>query len=179
MRIRPHSFSDSDQIAEILALGWAEANSGFLPADVLAPRIDVVARQAEMRGFLADEFDPATEAMLVADTGAGLAGFAHAVLEDKGGLGAVGHVSLLYVRSAYQEQGVGRRLLGSAAGWISERASGPLAIAAFADNPFHRFYAHLGGEIAARIPVEVSGHPTNSVIYLWPDAAALAASAAR
>lgn len=179
MRIRPHSISDSDQIAEILARGWAEANSGFLPAEVLVPRTDVVARQVEMRDFLASEFDPATEAMLVADAGAELAGFAHAILADKGGLGAVGHVGLLYVRTAYHGQGVGRRLLGAAAGWIAERATGPLAIAAFADNPFHRFYAHLGGEIAARVSVEVSGFPTGSVIYLWPDAAALAASAAR
>lgn len=174
MRIRPHAFSDSDQIAEILARGWAEAYSGFLPADALAPRIDVAARQAEMRAFLAEGFEPATEAMLVADAGVELAGFAHVILEDKGGLGAVGHVGLLYVRTAYQGQSLGRRLLGAAAGWIAARASGPLAIAAFADNPFHSFYAHLGGKIAARVPVEVNGHPTGSVIYLWPDAAALA-----
>ena len=179
MRIRPHVPGDSDQIAEILARGWAEANSGFLPTEVLAPRIDVAARQAEMRAFLADEFDPGAEAMFVADAGSELAGFAHAILGDKGGLGAVGQIGLLYVRSAYQGQGVGRRLLGAAAGWISERASGPLAIGAFAENPFHRFYAHLGGEIAARVPVEVAGHKTGSVIYLWPDAAALAAAATR
>ncbi len=179
MRIRPHIPFDSDQIAEILARGWAEAYSGFLPADVLRPRIDVVARQAEMRAFLAAEFDPGAEAMFVADAGSELAGFAHAILGDKAGLGAVGQVGLLYVRSGYQGKGVGRRLLGAAAGWIADRASGPLAIGAFAENPFHRFYAHLGGEIAARAPVEVSGHQTESVVYLWPDAAALAAAVTR
>jgi GNAT superfamily N-acetyltransferase len=179
MRIRPHVLADSDQIAEILARGWAEANSGFLPAEVLAPRIDVGARQVELRDFLGSEFDAANEAMFVADAGDQLSGFAHAILGDKGGLGAVGHIGLLYVRAEYQGQGVGRRLLGAAAGWIAERASGPLAIAAFAENPFHAFYAHLGGEIAARVPVEVSGHRTGSVIYLWPDATALAAQLMR
>lgn len=179
MRIRPHVLADSDQIAEILARGWAEANSGFMPADVLAPRVDIGARQAEMRDFLANEFDAMNEAMFVADAGDQLAGFVHAILGDKGGLGASGHIGLIYVRTQYQGQGVGRRLLGAAAGWIAERASGPLAIAAFAENPFRTFYTYLGGEIAARVPVEVSGHRTGSVIYLWPDAAALAAQLIR
>lgn len=177
MHIRPHTLDDSDQIAEILALGWAEAYSGFLPAEVLAPRIDVPARQAEMRAFLADEFDPSLETMLVADTGTALAGFAHAILEDKRDLGAVGNISLLYVRSAFQGQGVGRRLLGAAAGWIAERATGPLAIAAFAENPFVGFYAHMGGEIRSRDAVEVSGVRTQSVVFVWPDAAELATRA--
>jgi hypothetical protein len=39
------------------------------------------------------------------------------------------------------------------------------------------FYAHMGGEIRSRDAVEVSGVQTQSVVFLWPDAAELAARA--
>lgn len=175
MQIRHHRADDSDAIAEILALGWQQAYSGFLPAEIIAPRADVAARRAEMREFLETDFDAESEAMLVADSGDGLAGFAHMMLGDKGELGAVGQINLIYVRPEWQGRGIGRALLRDGAQWIAERASGPLAIAAFAENPFHAFYARLGGTIARRVPVEVGGFATESVIYLWPDVAGVAA----
>jgi len=108
MLIRPHRRDDADRIAEILAAGWKQAYSHFMPASFLEPRIDPAYRKAEVAEWLDDEFAPNDEAIFVAEEAREVVGFIHMALGDKGGVGAVGHVNLLYVDPAQQRRGVGR-----------------------------------------------------------------------
>ncbi len=175
--IRPFTLADSDRIGEILADGWARAYGGFMPANVLAPRADRASRRAELHEFLSTDFGPATEALFVSEIAGAITGFVHVVLGDKADLGTGGYVSLLYVDAESGGGGHGRALLAKGADWLAHHTDGPIAIAAFKDNPFHPFYAHLGGTVAKVQDVKIDGFACQSIVYLWPDAEALLRSA--
>lgn len=169
MLIRPHRPADADAIAGILAAGWKQAYSHFMPPGFLAPRIDPAWRRAEIAQWLDEEFEPDSEALFVAEDGGTIAGFIHMALGDKGETGAAGHVNLLYVDPTRQRRGIGRALLAEGVRWLIGKAPGPLALSAFADNP-HRFaYAALGGREAKRLRPVIDGVEVETVIYLWPD----------
>lgn len=173
INLRPFVLADSDGIADTLADGWARAYGHFLPAEILAPRADRKLRRPELLEFLRDEFDPASEALYVAEEAGAVVGFIHVCLGDKADLGAGGYVSLLYVNADRGGKGLGRQLLAEGAAWLAARTGGPIAIAAFKDNPYHPFYAHLGGIIAKVQDVSIADFACQSVVYLWPDADAL------
>ena len=173
MRIRPHARTDADRIADILAAGWQQAYAHFMPPTFLAPRIDPAYRRSEIADWLDTDFDPATEALFVAEDDGTITGFIHMELGDKGDVGATGHVSLLYVDPGLQRRGTGRALMSGGASWLLSRAPGPLALSAFADNA-HRFaYNALGGLEAKRLKPVIDGAEVEAVIYLWPDPAVL------
>ena len=173
MLIRPHARADADRIADILAAGWKQAYSHFMPASFLAPRIDPLYRRAEIAQWLDEEFEPDGEALFVAEDAGNIGGFIHMVLGDKGDVGASGHVSLLYVDPAQQRRGIGRALMAEGVRWLIAKAPGPLALSAFADNP-HRFaYNRLGGLEAKRLKPLIDGAEVETVIYLWPDPSVL------
>ena len=175
MRIRPHRRADADRIADILAAGWKQAYASFMPPGFLEPRIDPAYRRAEVAEWLDTDFDPAGEALFVAEADRDPVGFIHMVLGDKGEVGATGHVSLLYVDPARQRRGIGRALLAAGVRWLAATAPGPLALSAFAQNP-HRFaYNALGGIEAKRLLPVLDSTPVEAVIYLWSDPAILLA----
>jgi GNAT superfamily N-acetyltransferase len=169
MLIRPHRRADADRIAEILAAGWKQAYSHFMPASFLTPRIDPAYRRAEIAQWLDVEFEPDEEAIFVAEDNGAIVGFIHMVLGDKGDVGATGHVSLLYVDPPRQRGGTGRALMTQGVRWLMGKAPGPLALSAYADNP-HRFaYDAMGGTAAKRLRPIIDGVEIETVIYLWPD----------
>ena len=173
MLIRPHTRADADRIAEILAAGWKQAYSHFMPQSFLAPRIDPTHRKAEIAEWLDDEFDPAAEAIFVAEDAGGVAGFIAMELGDKGDLGATGIVNLLYIDPVAQRRGLGRALMSAGAAWLGERNPGPLVLSAYADNT-HRFaYEAMGGREAKRLRPQIDGREIETVLYLWPDPAVL------
>jgi GNAT superfamily N-acetyltransferase len=173
MLIRPHRRDDADRLAEILAAGWKQAYSHFMPLSFLTPRIDPAYRKAEIAEWLDDEFEPENEAVFVAEDAGAITGFIHMVLGDKGEVGAVGHVSLLYVDPPRQGRGVGRALMAEGARWLIGTTPGPLALSAFAENPHRHAYAAMGGTEAKRLKPVIDGAEVETVIYLWPDPAVL------
>jgi GNAT superfamily N-acetyltransferase len=173
MLIREHRRSDADRIAEILAAGWAQSYSAFMPKEFLAPRIDAELRRVEIADWLDTEFDTASEVIFVAEVADDIAGFIHVELGDKGDLGATGIVNLLYVDPVSQGRGIGRQLLASGAQWLVATAPGPLVLSAFADNRSRGFYDSLGGTQAKRVQHAIAGKTIESVLYLWPLPAAL------
>ncbi|RYE07569.1 MAG: GNAT family N-acetyltransferase [Hyphomicrobiales bacterium] len=169
MIIRPHRRDDADRIAEILAAGWQQSYSHFMPAPFLLPRIDPARRKIEIAEWLDDDFNPAAEALFVAEDGGNILGFIHMELGDKGELGATGIVNLLYVDPPAQQRGIGRRLLAAGVRWHQEQAPGPLVLSAFVNNPSRFAYDALGGVEAKRVVSQVHDEPIESALYLWAD----------
>jgi GNAT superfamily N-acetyltransferase len=175
MHIRPHRRADADAIADILAAGWKQAYSHFMPQSFLAPRIDPAYRRRELAQWFDEKFEPGHEAVFVAEADGAVAGFIHMILGDKGETGSAGYVSLLYVDPPAQGRGIGRALMAAGARWLIATAPGPLALSAFADNPHRLAYDAMGGIEARRLRPLIDGTEVETVIYLWPDPAVLAA----
>lgn len=169
MLIRLHRREDADRIAEILAAGWKQAYSRFMPASFLTPRIDPAYRKAEIAEWLDVEYEPETETLFVAEEDREVIGFIHMILGDKGEVGATGHVSLLYVDPPQQGRGAGRMLMAAGARWLIAKAPGPLALSAFADNAYRIAYDKMGGTQVKRLRPLTDGIEVATVIYLWPD----------
>lgn len=169
MIIRPHQRADADRIAEILAAGWKQSYSHFMPAPFLLPRIDPAQRKVEIAGWLDEDFDPTAEAIFVADDDGTILGFIHMELGDKGELGASGIVNLLYVDPPAQRRGIARQLMAAGAGWLLATAPGPLVLSAFIENPSRGAYAAMGGLEAKRTTSAISGETIESALYLWAD----------
>ena len=82
-------------------------------------------------------------------------------------------VQALYVLPTCQRQGVGRKLLGSAAATLHEHKKRSLEIGCVRENPSCNFYRHLGGvEIGSR-PVKVDLFETCEILFGWPDLSVL------
>jgi GNAT superfamily N-acetyltransferase len=166
--IRPWNAADIPAVARILAAGWHQAYAGFMPEAVLAARADPTYRAQELSRWLEQDFDNTKEALLIAETEDGIGGFVTVRLGDKADLGTVGFVPLLYVAPEAQRRGLGARLLLAGLDWIAARASGALAISAFAQNPYRGFYEAIGGIVAKTVTADVDGHPFEVIQYYWP-----------
>lgn len=171
--IRPWRLSDSAAIGRILAQGWKQAYSGFMPEEELGPRIDPEHRKTEIENWLSAEFDPKQEALLVAECDAQVVGFVGVQIGDRDGLGAASKIPLLYIAREMQRSGIGRQLLHEAAEWVKTSAPGPIVVSAFEQNPFRGFYNAIGGQEAKRIDVKVEALTWPVVLYLWPSPEAL------
>ena len=104
--IRPWRLSDSAVIGRILAQGWKQAYSGFMPEEELGSRIDPEHRKAEIENWLSTEFNPQQELLLVAEHDAQVVGFIGARIEERDGLGAASKIPLLYVAPELQRSGM-------------------------------------------------------------------------
>ena len=169
MPVRPHLRSDVDRIAEILAAGWAQAYAAFMPPGFFAPRSNPDYRRSEIAEWLDTDFDPASEALFVAEEEGRVVGFIHMVLGDKADLGAAGFVNLLYVDRHMQRRGVGRALMSAGAAWLIQQRPGPLVLSAYRDNPFRHAYAAMGGHEARQVTHIIEAREIVSVLYLWTD----------
>ncbi|MBD2745107.1 GNAT family N-acetyltransferase [Microvirga sp. BT688] len=171
--IRPGTPADSAAIGRILADGWRQAYSGFMPKSELGPRIDPDYRAREVGAWLSTQFDPNAELLLVAEQAGHVTGFLAARLGDRNDVGSAAQVTLLYVAPEHQGRGAGRQLLLEAAEWLKVHAPGPVSIGAFEQNPFRSFYEAIGGVVVKAVVVRVDAREWPVVVYLWPSPEAL------
>jgi GNAT superfamily N-acetyltransferase len=171
--IRSGAISDSAAIGRILAEGWRQAYSGFMPKDELGARFDPGHRAREVGTWLSTSFNTGTELLLVADQAGEVVGFLAARLGDRNDVGSAGQITLLYVSPERQGRGIGRQLLLKAVEWFKMRAPGPIAIGAFEQNPFRSFYDAIGGVPAKTVRSKVDAFEWPVVVYLWPSPEAL------
>lgn len=170
MIIRPHNRADSDRIAEILAAGWKQSYSHFMPQAFLLPRINPEQRKAEIAGWLDEDFgEEGPEAIFVAEENGEILGFIHMELGDKGGLGASGIVNLLYVDPPAQKRGIGKQLMAVGVRWLLDTKPGPLALSAFIGNQNRFAYNALGGVEAKRVVSKIYDEDIESALYFWAD----------
>lgn len=79
-------------------------------------------------------------------------------------------VGLIYLKSAYQGQGVGRRLLQTVAAQQATLGRQALIICVLETNaPARRFYEALGGHVIGAHETEEYGFKEPQVVYGWED----------
>ena len=154
--IRSGAISDSAAIGRILAEGWLQAYSGFMPKDELGPRVDPDHRVREVGRWLSSGFDTDTELLLVADQAGEVAGFLAARLGE-----------------AHEHERAHQPDPLEAVEWFKVRAPGPICIGAFEQNPFGSFYDAIGGVPAKTVRSRVDAFEWPVVVYLWPSPEAL------
>ena len=90
---------------------------------------------------------------------------------------AEGEIETLYVLDDWRDQGLGRRLLTAAGGWLHSRGCASAFLWVLRDNPSRWFYERLGGRPAANAHAAVAGQRIPQVAYAWdPIGRLLAAS---
>ncbi len=86
------------------------------------------------------------------------------------GMTQTGEVVALYVRQAYQGQGIGRQLVQAVAVHLATTGITTLHIAVLAANtPARRFYAAIGGQVVGEREFDEEGFLLPEVVYGWPD----------
>jgi ribosomal protein S18 acetylase RimI-like enzyme len=81
---------------------------------------------------------------------------------------------VLYVLPAYQNQGIGRRLLAAAIRRLLDQGIETLLIWTMAENPYRRFYETLGGRIVGKKEKQRGSKLIPEIAYGWQDIRALA-----
>jgi GNAT superfamily N-acetyltransferase len=170
--VRPARVDDARGIAHVLVDGWRETYAGILPADFLAS-LNHQQHEAGTREHL--ENLPESSAVFVAVTeGVDVVGVAHVreSAESPGGFAA--ELDALYVLPSSQRRGVGTRLLGTVARWLTDRGRQSMSLWVLRDNPYRRFYDRIGGLVLAdEKRDEFGGVTVTSVAYGWRDLGAL------
>jgi GNAT superfamily N-acetyltransferase len=167
VRLRPAVPSDAGRIAALHADSWRRHYRGafsdaYLDGDVVADRRAVWTQRL-------DAADPSLATVVAEDRGA-LVGFAHTVLDEDPGWGAL--VDNLHVVNSAQGRGIGTLLMAWSAGVVLGRGqTARLHLWVLEDNvAAQRFYEARGGRPVEREASEPPGGGTIvGIRYVWPD----------
>jgi ribosomal protein S18 acetylase RimI-like enzyme len=159
---------------------WLSAHRGQIPEGQWQRRRDEWTYAVSERGWreLLQEIDAGIDAescVYVAVTAQGeVVGLAMGCPAGLRLLENAADVSALYVRPAYQRQGVGRRLVRAVAAHQADLGRSALTISVLETNaPARRFYEALGGRVVGAHETEDYGFREPQVVYGWEDIRAL------
>lgn len=167
MIIRRASVDDTPGIARVRVDTWRSAYAGIIPDEYLSA-LDYDESARQFRSFFSDEEDRSV--VYVGENAAGeIAAFACAGPERKDLDTSYGEIYAVYVASAYQRQGVGRRLIAACARDLKESGKSRLILWVLAQNPFRSFYEKLDGVVAGTDFYAVQDHNAPLLAYKWDD----------
>jgi GNAT superfamily N-acetyltransferase len=176
LTFRPAGSDDAEAIALLHADSWRRHYRGaysdaYLDGDVVANRRSVWSSRLAA---------PTHGATIVAENGAGLAGFVHVVFDDDDEWGSL--VDNLHVVTDRHRTGIGRELMRRAgAAVVGQASSTKTYLWVLEQNArAQAFYAAIGGVCVERmavdppggVPDRLNGAP-NKLRIAWSDAAAL------
>lgn len=164
-RVRMATVADAEGMARVSVDTWKLTYGGILPGDYLA-RMRRPAHESQRRRMMAD----ADTAHFVAEEAATgeTVGFASAGPARGGLAGGGAEIYELYVQNGFQGQGLGRRLVEAARGWLAGRGHQSLIVWVLADNPNRGFYERIGGRFSGRRAIRVGGATVDEAAYVWP-----------
>jgi ribosomal protein S18 acetylase RimI-like enzyme len=154
---------DADGIARVYIESWHDAYAAVLPMRLLCamtPRGQASRwRQAiRARG----------EAVFVAqDERRGIVGMASCGRSRDRALPFDGEIYTLYVDPTFYGRGIGRALLSSAFGWMTDREYESCVIWAHAKNNARFFYEKMGGRLVAERAAKMMGDPMPEAAFGW------------
>lgn len=181
MIIRSAREADAPAMGQVMVASYLAAHRGQVPDEVWArrasdwtPAVSADAWARSVRQIAAGERPG--ECIYVAE-GAGdvIAGLAMGGPADPDAP-QIGAVYALYVATAHQGQGLGRRLVQAVAADLAAQGMVALQIGCLAANaPARRFYEAIGGRLAGERLCDEDGILVPEVVYAWADIRALAA----
>ena len=165
---------DWPAVAAIHAASWRSAYRGIY-SDAYLDGEAPEERRAFWRATLA-EMDPELDAVFLAEEAGEAVGFACLRREAEAAGPLLDNLHVLPERKG---EGIGRRLLGAAAGWlVAKDPEAALQLGVWKDNVEARlFYARLGGrEVEETILATEGGGSAPQILVRWERAADLAES---
>ena len=160
---RSPALADAEAIARVHVASWREAYDGIVPSSIL-DNVEVEDRIARWQGYLAGE-----GVTFLAEVDGAAAGFIRVgKLSEPMVEGADGHIFALYVLRRHHRQGIGRSLLGLAAGeWLS-RGGKALSVGVLTENaPALAFYRGVGASFVQAETYRWEGHDLPESIYVF------------
>lgn len=172
LRLRSARAADSAAVAELHVASWRDAYRGLLPDTFLdGPMAETFARH--WQETLAVRRRPGV--VILATAGGDPVGFIATWRE-----GANAHIENLHVKPGMRGAGIGRALIGFAAGRMQSHGCLTADLHCFAGNHAGlRFYRTLGAEIGPEATATAYGQTVAERRCSWPDIAALVAAATR
>ncbi|MCL6489721.1 MAG: GNAT family N-acetyltransferase [Alicyclobacillus mali] len=164
MTIRAAGPADLEAIGRVHVEAWRHAYHGIVPSSFLH-RMDPAVSAERFRRRLSDP----KQAFWVALAGEEIVGFASGGPNRLADFEADAEIYTLYVCPSWQGRGIGRRLVCQLAEGFAEQGYQSVAVVAFRDNPWRRFYERLGGMLVGEKTFEVDGVALPEVVYRWSD----------
>lgn len=157
---------DAGAIARVHGRARQTAYAGLLPAEGLKRLDENYPLRVEQ--WRADLCDPERFlARFVAVAGDVVVGFACGEKARPSNLPYEGFLSKVYILDAYQQKGIGRRLVCAVAQALLARGIDSMMVRVFKDNANRLFYEALGGMYLGEIDHEVEGKVYKLAGYGW------------
>jgi ribosomal protein S18 acetylase RimI-like enzyme len=162
---------DAAAIAALHARVWHATYRSLAPAAAIA----ALTAQVRLERWCALLRAPAPgQVTLVADDGGALAGFGQLAPASNDAFGARVEVRYLYVDTAYQARGIGRRLMTALARAAIDQGAVGVALGVVNGNDRAiAFYQQLGGRHIGRYMDAGPVWRSDNLVYAWDDLAAL------
>jgi GNAT superfamily N-acetyltransferase len=173
-RIRPATLADAPAIATVRVNAWRATYRGMIP-DAYLDAMKVEDSESLWARVLGA--GPNTTSTFVAESGAGVVGFASGMMKPEAKLGFDCELTGIYLARESQRAGLGRRLMAAVA--AAQRSHGATAMIAWviaANKPARAFYEQLGGELVLEQPFTWDGMDLVEAGYGWRDVDALIAA---
>lgn len=141
--IRPATADDAPAIAHVQVKTWQSAYRGIVADEFL----DTFSESHRTSRWTEIFQHPDQITFVAEDEGDGVVGFANGGSERSGREDFRGELCGLYVLPEWHGKGIGRRLVATFARSLIDSGFDTMLVWVLADNPFRRFYEHLGGRL--------------------------------
>lgn len=154
---------DLPSIVQIHIEGWQTAYAQFIP-QAFIDRLSVEEDRREMQAWFTGSAPPLG---LVAEQAGEVIGFVLMGPNEGDPPEYDAEVYKLFVRPAFQNQGIGKALLANAARLLREKGFRSTVIWAYAEGSSASFYEHLGGKVVFKTNQKPGGRETPILVFGW------------
>jgi GNAT superfamily N-acetyltransferase len=168
IRIRAAVPGEGARLARVGRTAYPDAFHGLVPEQCFKPLPEEESAANWERALREASRDGDPIVLVAEDEGGPLVGFAVAVHRPDEPIYRA-EVTNMLVETAYQRQGIGRRLVQAAARRLAESGVRSLLIRCLTINPNRPFYERLGGKPLRVEPYDWEGFACEEVVYGWED----------
>jgi GNAT superfamily N-acetyltransferase len=165
--------ADADAIAEVHVASWRTTYPGIVEQSYI-DGLTVGPRAAKWAQRLSSGDEPALDILVAVDPEQGIVGFSCGGVLREPVPEFDAELHAIYLLRAFQNAGVGRRLVSAWATLALERGLSAAIVRALAANPACRVYEHLGAELLRETHIVIGGLPYPERWYGWHDLVDLA-----